>query len=234
MPDGEDAPATAWDFFVSYTQADREWAEWVAWQLEDAGYSVLIQAWDFVPGSNWNSGMQRGTTSARRTIAILSEAYLQSVYAESEWQAAHRQDPQGFARKLLPVRIEACDRPGFLGSVISIDLFGELSEDARRLLLDRVQHTVDGRAKPATVPRFPGPESRQVAPQAQVHPRRPLARRDAYIAPLAERRRSSMPTKFQFYVHMCTLSGLSGSLLAFGLFLGFRGCCILTSVLMPI
>jgi TIR domain len=27
-------------FFVSYTSADRTWAEWVAWQLEQAGYQV--------------------------------------------------------------------------------------------------------------------------------------------------------------------------------------------------
>ena len=43
---------TAWDFFVSYTSEDRRWAEWVASQLEDAGYRVLVQAWDMVAGSN--------------------------------------------------------------------------------------------------------------------------------------------------------------------------------------
>ncbi|WP_261568246.1 toll/interleukin-1 receptor domain-containing protein [Frankia gtarii] len=37
-----------WDFFVSYTAADRPWAEWVAWQLEGAGLRVLVQAWDFI------------------------------------------------------------------------------------------------------------------------------------------------------------------------------------------
>ena len=35
-----------WDFFVSYTQADRAWAEWIAWILEEDHYRVLIQAWD--------------------------------------------------------------------------------------------------------------------------------------------------------------------------------------------
>ena len=47
-----------WDFFVSYTQADRAWAEWIAWQLEDSGRRVLIQAWDMAPGSNWVDRMQ--------------------------------------------------------------------------------------------------------------------------------------------------------------------------------
>ena len=35
------------DFFVSYTQSDRAWAEWIAWLLEEDGYRVLIQAWDY-------------------------------------------------------------------------------------------------------------------------------------------------------------------------------------------
>jgi hypothetical protein len=38
-----------WDFFVSYTQADLGWAEWVAWELEDAGYRVIVQVWDMAP-----------------------------------------------------------------------------------------------------------------------------------------------------------------------------------------
>ncbi len=36
--------AQAADFFVSYTSADRAWAEWIAWQLEAEGYTVIVQA----------------------------------------------------------------------------------------------------------------------------------------------------------------------------------------------
>ena len=35
------------DFFVSFNQADRAWATWIAWTLEGAGYSVFFQDWDF-------------------------------------------------------------------------------------------------------------------------------------------------------------------------------------------
>ncbi|MEY2979684.1 MAG: hypothetical protein RLZZ435_3824, partial [Cyanobacteriota bacterium] len=31
------------DFFISYNRFDQQWAEWVAWVLEEAGYSVVIQ-----------------------------------------------------------------------------------------------------------------------------------------------------------------------------------------------
>jgi hypothetical protein len=35
------------DFFVSFNRADRAWATWIAWMLEEAGYSVFFQDWDF-------------------------------------------------------------------------------------------------------------------------------------------------------------------------------------------
>jgi len=31
------------DFFISYTGLDEQDAEWIAWCLEDAGYSVIIR-----------------------------------------------------------------------------------------------------------------------------------------------------------------------------------------------
>jgi hypothetical protein len=37
------------DFFISYTQIDRAWAEWLAWELEAAGYTTVLQAWDMPP-----------------------------------------------------------------------------------------------------------------------------------------------------------------------------------------
>ncbi|WP_308205574.1 toll/interleukin-1 receptor domain-containing protein [Frankia sp. AiPs1] len=155
MGKSDKAKAHGWDFFLSYTGADRKWAEWVAWQLEDAGYRVLIQAWDSVPGSNWMNRMQEGAAHAERTIALLSVAYLRSGYGQQEWQAAQAADPAGFARKLLPMRIEDCPRPGLLRTVVSIDLFGLPPDTAREHLLAQVRGTVSGRAKPAAAPAFP-------------------------------------------------------------------------------
>src|SRR5271165_7200430 len=63
------------DFFISYTKADQPWAEWIAWKLEEAGYSTVIQAWDFRPGANFVLEMQNAATVANRTIAVLSQKY---------------------------------------------------------------------------------------------------------------------------------------------------------------
>jgi internalin A len=83
------------DFFVSYTKADQSWAEWIAWKLEEAGFSTVIQAWDFKPGANFVLEMQNAATIANRTIAVLSQKYLESSFTASEWAAAFAQDPQG-------------------------------------------------------------------------------------------------------------------------------------------
>lgn len=43
-------PEATTDFFVSYNKADKAWAEWIAWQFEEAEYTTIIQAWDFAAG----------------------------------------------------------------------------------------------------------------------------------------------------------------------------------------
>lgn len=144
------------DFFISYTKEDDNWAQWIAWQLEAKGYRVLVQAWDFVPGSHWTARMEEGMTRSERTLAVLSSAYLKSNYGTAEWQAAFRADPHGFERKLIPVRVEDCARPGILGGVVSIDLFDKEAERAQSWLLDRVGAAMSGRAKPRIEPSFPG------------------------------------------------------------------------------
>ncbi|AWE49948.1 hypothetical protein DC008_09550 [Streptomyces nigra] len=37
--------------FVSHASADLAWAEWVAWQLQDAGYEVELAVWHWGPGT---------------------------------------------------------------------------------------------------------------------------------------------------------------------------------------
>jgi tetratricopeptide (TPR) repeat protein len=140
------------DFFVSYTQADRGWGEWIAWQLEAAGYSTVLQAWDFVPGSDWAYQMQRATATARQTIAVLSAAYLESVYGEAEWRVAFANDPTGKQRRLLPVRVEEVQPPGLLRTRVYVDLVGLSRQTAKARLLEGV----DPPGRPGQEPPFPG------------------------------------------------------------------------------
>jgi len=142
-------------FFISYTRADRQWAAWIASQLEAAGHSTVLQAWDFRPGSNFVEEMDRATTNADRTVVVLSPDSLASDFARSEWQAAFRRDPVGTARRLVPVQVRRIDRQGLglLGPVVAIDLVGLNEPAARTALLEGID---PARSIPATEIEFPG------------------------------------------------------------------------------
>ncbi len=119
------------DFFISYNKADKAWAEWIAWELENEGYTCVLQAWDFRPGGNFVLEMDKAAKLARRTIAVLSPDYLTSQFTQPEWAAAFAQDPTGAKGILVPVRVRKCEPEGLLGPIIYIDLVG-LDEDARQ------------------------------------------------------------------------------------------------------
>jgi hypothetical protein len=141
------------DFFVSYTSADKVWAEWIGFVLEEEGFAVIIQAWDFRPGSNFVLEMQKAATEADRTIMVLSPDYLKSQFASPEWAAAFAQDPRGPKRKLVPVMVRQCQPPGLLSSVVHVSLVGEDESTAQGLLLNGLNAK---RAKPTQRPSFPG------------------------------------------------------------------------------
>jgi hypothetical protein len=142
------------DFFISYTQVDRAWAEWIAWQLESAGHSTMVQAWGFGPGSPWIRRMDEGS-EAKQTIAVLSAAYLQSDYGRAEWETAFANDPTGEQRRLLPVRVEPFEPRGLLKTRVYLDLVGLSRQAARERLLEGIKPPV----RPRQEPPFPGAQS---------------------------------------------------------------------------
>lgn len=134
------------DFFVSYNSADRQWAEWITWQLEEAGYEVEIQAWDSQAGKNFIEWMDKASKNASQTIAVLSPSYLKGKFSLAEWTAAL------YEEKLLPIRIQDFDVKGLFGPIVYIDLVGLEEEKAKEKLLKDVRLE---RKKPLTAPRFP-------------------------------------------------------------------------------
>jgi len=143
------------DFFVSYTGADQAWAEWIAWELERAGYTTVLQAWDFVAGTNFAHAMHEAATAADHTLAVLSPAYLDSRFGEAEWLAAFITDPLGKGRRLLPVRVEACEPKGLLAGITYVELVGLDEAAARVRLTEEVAGALRGHRRPVNRPRFP-------------------------------------------------------------------------------
>jgi TolB-like protein len=140
------------DFYLSYAREDLAWAEWIAWELEEAGYSTVVEAWDFRPGENLIHRIERTLEQADRTIALLTPAYLESAQTKGELSASMLYWGQP-RRKLLPIMIKPCIPSRLLATEIYVDLIDISEAVARDRLLQSVR---GGRAKPTRRPGFPG------------------------------------------------------------------------------
>lgn len=167
------------DFFVSHTAADAAWAQWIAWEIEAAGHSVVIGPWDVEPGRDFVHELQRGLRRCARVIAVLSESYVASAPAEAAWRAAFREDPAGAPGRLIGVRVAPCEPPDPLGSWTRVDLVGAGEDAARATLLAAVTgHDAGSHERPP----FPDPFGPPAAPRYPgdgTHPYSRL-RRDVY------------------------------------------------------
>jgi tetratricopeptide (TPR) repeat protein len=130
------------DFFVSHAGADQAWAEWVAWQLIDAGYTVELDVWDWTPGRNFILAISDALGRCDRVVALFSATYFdRSRYTTEEWAAALLHGPDREQGRLVPVRVEDVPveaMPALLRPLVFCDLFGLDAAGARRVLLAAV------------------------------------------------------------------------------------------------
>jgi len=140
------------DFFISYNSNDRDWAEWIAWQLEENGYTTFLQAWDFSAGTNFVQKMQQAILETKRTIAVLSANYMKAKFTHPEWQAAFAKDPTGEKGLLLPIRVRDGNIEGLLPQIVFIDLVDISENEAKKRLLGGLSQ----KRGPSQPPPFPG------------------------------------------------------------------------------
>jgi len=154
------------DFFISHAGADRAWAEWVAWQLMDAGYTVELDVWDWAAGRNFVTAISDALDRAGRVVALFSRAYFdRERYTTEEWTAALLHVPGMEQGRLVPVRVEevpAGQVPAVPRPLVYCDVFGVGEEQARGVLLEAVA----GPVRPGRAPAFPGPGTPGAAGQA--------------------------------------------------------------------
>jgi TIR domain-containing protein/NB-ARC domain-containing protein/tetratricopeptide repeat protein len=140
------------DFFVSHAGRDTAWAEWLAWQLQQAGYTVELDVWDWAPGEDFVARMQSALERADRLLAVCSAAYFASAFGGAELRAAFTAQA-GAAGRVVPVLVEPVALPPLYAPLIHVDLTG-LDEAAAAARL-RAQLTG---GRPTAAPPFPRAE----------------------------------------------------------------------------
>ena len=111
------------DFFISHAGRDTGWAEWLAWQLQEAGYTVELDVWDWAPGEDFVARMAGALERADRLLAVCTEAYFASAFGGKELRAAFAGQTVAEGR-IVPVLVEPVTLPRLYAPLISLDLTG--------------------------------------------------------------------------------------------------------------
>ena len=139
------------DIFISYTSSDRDWAFWIAKELEGLGHTPHIHEWEVNAGADIYAWMQTHMDAADHVLCVMSDQYLKAPFSTLErnaalWQAADKRP--GF---VLLVAVKPCTIPALSDHIRRCELFG-VPESAARI---RFHEFMLKREAPETA-RFPG------------------------------------------------------------------------------
>jgi tetratricopeptide (TPR) repeat protein len=120
------------DIFISYTSNDREWAFWIAKELDTLGHVPHVHEWEIKGSDDIYGWMEQHLDAADHVLFVISNDYLKAPYSTLErhaalWQAAKRRP--GF---VLLVLVKSCTLPVLSDHLRHCELFNT-SEDAARL-----------------------------------------------------------------------------------------------------
>ena len=100
------------DVFISYSHTDQEWVKnWLLPRLEAAGLRVCIDYRDFDVGVPSLVNIERAVDNSRRTLLVLTPAWVESAWAEFESLLTQTADPAARQRRLLPLVLQTCQPP---------------------------------------------------------------------------------------------------------------------------
>ncbi|HET8641611.1 MAG TPA: FxSxx-COOH system tetratricopeptide repeat protein, partial [Pseudonocardiaceae bacterium] len=150
------------DFFVSHAGSDEDWAKWLAQQLQNAGYTVELDVWNWSAGIDVIQVTQRALDRAARMLAVWTPEYFTRRWADMEHRAAvaRSQLQPGW---LLPVVVRACPDeviPVLYRTLIRVELVGLSEVEAREKLLA----AVEGPTSPTRRQPYPGEGERDAYP----------------------------------------------------------------------
>jgi hypothetical protein len=118
-----------YDIFVSYSHRDKDWiCSKLLSNLEQHGFTVMIDYRDFKAGSIGVEEMQRGVLESRHVLLVLTPEYVINEWTKFENAMAQSIDPGAIHHKLIPILRRDCVIPPRLGMLHYRDLRTEQEE----------------------------------------------------------------------------------------------------------
>jgi len=138
--------------FVSHNSADKDWANWIGFVLEDLGHEPAIDRWEIGPGGDIGAWMDQKLADADHCLCVCSPNYFGKLYSDWERRSAlwvSKTERPGF---VFPVLVEKCELPPLMAPILQCRLF-EATDEAKAVELLKSYLQPDGR--PTSRPAFP-------------------------------------------------------------------------------
>lgn len=147
----------SYDVFISYSHRDASWVQGeLLTKLEAAGLKAMIDVRDFEIGAPSLTEMERAVETSRKTLLVLTPAYLNSEWASFENLMVQTTDPAARQRRIIPLLKEKCDLPLRLRTLTYVDFTHSANLDMNWSRLLKALAAPDPQA-PA--PQLPAPQA---------------------------------------------------------------------------
>ena len=111
-----------YDVFISYSHRDKNWVQgWLLSRLERAGLRVCIDFRDFEPGLPSLVNMENAVERSRKTLIVLTPAWVESEWAIFENLLIQTDDPAGRRARMIPLWLKPCKPPKRIAILTYVD-----------------------------------------------------------------------------------------------------------------
>jgi len=127
-----------YDVFISYSHRDSAWVRSTLLpHLEREDLRVCIADRDFAPGVARLINIENAVERSRKTLIVLTPAWIESEWATFESLLIQTNDPAGRQARMIPLRLKSCTLPKRIAMLTDLDLTkaSEVEFQLRRLVL---------------------------------------------------------------------------------------------------
>ncbi|MFQ5614686.1 MAG: TIR domain-containing protein, partial [Anaerolineae bacterium] len=122
-----------YDLFISCQAGDAAWVEdWLLPRLPAGELRLCLNEGCFEPGAPRADEYERLVEASRKTLLVLSPAYLEEAWATYTGDLVKTLDPDARQRRLLPLLRRPCEVPLRLQALVCLD-FSQPATEAREL-----------------------------------------------------------------------------------------------------
>ncbi|GEM_PF-4239898 len=162
-------PDFPYDVYISYSPADAEWVrEWLLPRLESAGIKTCVDFRDFRIGAPKLTELERGLLESRKTLLVLTPAFLESEWNDFASVMVQHLDPAARQLRILPLILKPTDLPLRINTLVPLDftkLTGRL-EQLPRLIRAIKPDAAPPAEQPPPGPDIPAPDIEYTPPAA--------------------------------------------------------------------